>query len=165
MIWFILTVFIAYAFLFAYKTKTGSPYLPSTPQEIELALSYLKPGVHLADLGAGDGRLLFAALKRGAQEAWGWEIEPLIWLKGILKTFSLPQAQRKKLHLILGDMYRADLSKFDVIFIYQLERFNKRLAQKIKHEARPGTLVIANKYQVPSLTLKTKNHHLFVYEV
>ena len=48
---------------------TGAPYVPTERDRVErmLELAGVESGTMLADLGSGDGRILIAAARRGAQ--------------------------------------------------------------------------------------------------
>ncbi len=162
---FLAGVVLAYVVIFVYKTKTGSPYLPSKKVEIEKMLKYVGRGKVVADMGAGDGRLLIEAVRAGAREAWGWEIEPLVWLKGKLKIKREKANIRDKIHLKWGDMWQADLSKVDVLLVYQLEKFNQRLAEKCKREMKSGTIVVANRYPIEGLKLWRREGNVLVYRL
>lgn len=159
--WIALLVFVVYSVIFVYKTKTGSPYIPSKDKQIKKMVTYIKKGDVVADMGAGDGRLLIAAIKAGAKEARGWEIEPVVWLRGWFNIRKLGLNDR--VSLVLGDMWRGDLSKYDVVFVYQLERFSERFVEKCKKEMKPGSIVVANTYPLKGLPLHKRNKELFIY--
>ena len=165
MVHVLIVLFVLYAVLFVYKTKTGSPYLPSKEKDIERMLKYVKRGSVVCDMGAGDGRLLKAAIKKGAKEAWGWEIEPLVWFIGNLRVKKEEKKIERKTHLMLGDMWKVNLAKFDVVFVYQLERFADKFAIKCKREMKPGSIVVANTYPIKKLNLWKKDGEIFVYRI
>ena len=52
--------------IFGFVIFFGAPYLPTTTRQIEAALKLLKlkKGEHLLELGAGDGSVALAALKK-----------------------------------------------------------------------------------------------------
>lgn len=164
MFWYLVAVIlILYAIIFVYKTKTGSPYVPSNLFQIEILTKYIKDGDVVADMGCGDGRVLIASIEAGAKRAEGWEIEPLIWLKCKLNIGRYNN--RDKIVLKYGDMWKADLGKYDVVFVYQLEQFSNRFVEKAKLEMRKGALVIANTYQLKGLTMIAKDGPLLVYKI
>jgi len=57
------------------------PYAPTRKQAIEQAFDLLEVGKDavVVDLGAGDGKVLLEANKRGAR-AIGYELSPIMWL-------------------------------------------------------------------------------------
>jgi len=165
--WIVLgSLSLAYSLVFIYKTKTGSPYLPSEMQVIKKIKNWLPQEVKVCDFGAGDGKLMRVLAKdRRVKEVWGWEIEPLIWLKGWWQMKQLNQQEKKKVHYYWGDMWRINLEQFEVLVVYQLEKFNIKLAQKCKQEMRPGSLVIANTYPIKGLNLKKRDGQIYIYQI
>lgn len=67
--------------LFLLTVLFGAPYVPTKSADIKSALELLdlKPNEVLIDLGAGDGRVMIAAARRGWQTV-GYEINPILWL-------------------------------------------------------------------------------------
>lgn len=157
----LLAVLFLYLLIFVYKTKTGSPYIPSKDKQIKKMVAYIKKDDVVADMGAGDGRLLIASVEAGARESHGWEIEPIVWLNGWLNIRKL--GLNDQVNLVFGDMWRADLSRYDVVFVYQLERFSERFVEKCKKEMKPGSIVVANTYPIEGLALEKRDGKLFVY--
>ena len=156
-------VLVAYAALFVYKTKTGSPYVPSGDEHIKRLMKYVKKGMDVADLGCGDGRVLIEAARHGAKRADGWEIEPWVWIDSRFRIHDSRMGNKVKTYF--GDMWTADLSPYDLIFVYQLTRFAKRFREKILRECRPGTIVVANTYPIPGLPYPKTDRQLWVYEI
>jgi len=153
---------VAYAGLFIYKTKTGSPSLMSKQAEITRLSKYIKPGMRVADLGCGDGEVLRALAERGARGE-GWEIEPWYYLRAICANLKEKTGNKVKIHW--GDMWRARLSRFELVYVYQLTRYSERFAKKCQREMRPGTLVVANTYPIHQLKLAKKDGKLFLYRI
>lgn len=164
MFWWIFGILaFLYAVIFVYKTKTGSPYVPSNHFQIEVLTNYIKKGDVVADMGCGDGRVLISLIKAGARQADGWEIEPLVWLKA---WYNVRLAKMEsKIDVKLGDMWRADLSKYDVVFVYQLEQFAPKFVEKAKREMKSGSLVIANTYPLEGLSLVQSDGPLLIYKM
>ena len=162
-LYFLAGILILYAVLFVYKTKTGSPSVMSRPEHVERFMKYVRSGIKVADLGCGDGSVLIEAVKHGAASGDGWEIEPLVWLDSRFKIHDLRMGNKVKTHF--GDMWGADLSPYDLIYVYQLTRFAKRFREKIQRECRPGTIVVANTYPIPGLSNPRRDGELWVYEI
>lgn len=162
-IYFVAAITIAYALIFIYKTKTGSPYLPSGDEEIIRTLRGMKKGSVVADLGCGDGRLLIEAVKAGAKEAHGWEIEPAVYVKALQNVRQA--GLQGKVFIHFGDMWRAPLGRFDVVFIYQLERYAKRFVKKFRKEMSPEAVVVANTYPLRELKPFKTDGKLYFYRV
>jgi len=154
---------IAYIALFMYKTKTGSPYVASKDAHIRRLMKYIKRGMRVADLGCGDGRVLIEAVKHGAKQAEGWEIEPHVWL--LAKQEVRKEKLDDRVKVYFGDMWKADLSVYDLVFVYQLTRYSERFRKKCETEMKRGSLVVANTYPIEGLTLLKKDQELFVYQI
>jgi hypothetical protein len=81
----------------AYAAKIGAPYAPTFSAAINQAFDYIKLSQEdtLVDLGAGDGRLLIQAHRRGAK-AIGYELSPIMWLITWLRLILLPLSKNVK---------------------------------------------------------------------
>lgn len=159
----VILLIILYAVLFVYKTKTGSPSIMSTSEHRTRLVKHVKPGMRVADLGCGDGQTLIAMVQAGAKDGEGWDIEPLVWLKAQRNVLKSKLEDRVTVHF--GDMWRANLSSYDLVYVYQLDAYSARLSAKVRQEMRPGSLVISNTYELPDLTLEKRDGSLFVYRV
>jgi ribosomal protein L11 methylase PrmA len=126
----------------------GAIYFPTTPENVAAILAVLKvkPGEKVADLGSGDGRIVIALTKAGA-EAHGYETNPIL-------VYTSRKAIKKaglegKAFIHYQSFWRADLSKFDAIVVYGFPNFFEKLAAKIKKEMRPGSRIASNLFEFP----------------
>jgi cyclopropane fatty-acyl-phospholipid synthase-like methyltransferase len=156
-------VFVAYAVIFVVKTKTGSPSVWSKDSHIKHLLKYVTKGMKVADLGAGDGRVLIDMVQVGALSGEGWEIEPIVWAMAQREIRKQKLDDRIKVHF--SDMWQADLSQYDLVYVYQLTQFAPRFVAKAKREMKKGSLVIANTYPLEGLPILKTDHELFVYRM
>ncbi len=99
------------------------------------------------DLGCGDGRLLFAALEKGAGEVVGIDIDPARVLAS--NTAAKEKGLDGKATFIEKDVMEADLSGASVIFCYLLTTASAALKPKFEKELRPGTKVVMESFPVP----------------
>ena len=121
-----------------------------------LALASLAPGERFVDLGCGDGRVLAAAARRGAQVT-GIEFDP-----------SLADQARRRLaragldgRVVHGDIFEADIVA-DVIFAYLTPGTLQELTPRF--QAMPaGTRLVTLDFAVPDLEPErtTKTLHLY----
>ncbi len=157
---------LVYGVIFVYKTKTGSPYLPSENEEINVIIKHLPKQAKVCDFGAGDGRLMVKISEAKPKiEVWGWEIEPLIWLVNKQKLKKNKAYLEGRLHYQFGDMWQVKFDRFDVLVVYQLERFADRLAEKCKREMKPGSLVLANTYPIKGLREINRDGKIIIYRI
>lgn len=163
MMYFFGGLLLWYILIFIYKTKTGSPSIWSTDAHIARLTRYVKPGMKIADLGCGDGRVLISAVSKGAVRADGWEIEPAVWIAATFKVHKLKLHDAIKIHF--ADMWRADLSPYDLVYVYQLTRYAPRFVAKCRREMKPGSYVIANTYPLEGLPLEKRDNELYIYKI
>lgn len=154
---------VGYSVIFVWKTKTGSPSVWSKNQHIKRLVKYIKPGMKVADMGCGDGRVMVAAVKAGAEMAEGWEIEPAAYIAAKITVKKAKMQNQITVHF--GDMWGAKLGKFDLVYVYQLTRYAPRFAAKCKKEMRQGTIVVANTYPIVGLCEIARDKYMYVYMI
>src|SRR5690606_26664597 len=98
----ILFALLATGLLVGFVVFFGPPYLPTRKKSINSALDMLelKPGQTMLDLGAGDGRVLAAAARRGVN-AVGIELSPVWAGVAWLRTWRY----RKRVRIIWGNYF------------------------------------------------------------
>ena len=117
------------------------------------------------DLGAGDGRLLFTALQRGAGKAVGVELDPkrINEAKEVAKTKGLED----RINFLEADVMDVNLSEASVILCYLISSASEALKPKFESELKPGTRVIMESFPVPGWKpVRTENKgakHFFLY--
>jgi protein-L-isoaspartate O-methyltransferase len=143
--------------LVLYQMSRGAAFVPSHAKTVAkmMELANLKPGMQLADLGSGDGRIVIAASLTGAQ-AVGFELNPLLalWSRFKIKKLGL----ERQAHIKIGDFWNADFSQFDVVTIFGINYIMKKLEKKLLTELKPGAIVISNAFEFPTWK-KVKNEY------
>lgn len=164
----IFTPLLFWIVTFVYTSFRGSPYVPIKPERLETITQFIKPDDRVADLGAGDGRILTEAINRGAARAAGWELDALVYAIGRWHLFR-SNADQIKINYHFGDFWHADLSNFNVIYVYQMTKHLGAFKTKILPQLKKGTLIISPDYKIPGLKLhkKVKDGHrgLYLYKV
>lgn len=129
---------------------SAAPWLPTRRRDFQrlLDLAELKPGEKVYDLGAGDGRVLLAAIRAYSITAVGYEISILQYVVGYVKI--LLSGKYKQVKLIYGSLYRADLSTADVIILFLTPRGLAKLAPKLTAELRPGVRILTYVFPLPN---------------
>jgi ribosomal protein L11 methylase PrmA len=120
-------------------------YLPTPTDVVErmLDLANVRAGDLVYDLGSGDGRLVIAAAKRGAN-GLGVEIEPY-WLEESLRNAE----QAGVSHLArfeLTDACDLDLSPASVLVFYLGQSSMRSVAERLMRECAPGTRVVSHSF-------------------
>lgn len=143
----------------------GAVYYPSEKKNVETIVELLKikPGEKIADLGSGDGRIVIALAKAGA-EAHGYEINPLLVYE------SRKKIKREGLNglafIHYQSFWQADLSQFNAIAIYGLPNFFKKLGIKMRKEMKPGARVVSNMFEFPGWTAAQKTKEgVYLYKI
>lgn len=163
----ILQLLIAGFFLFlCLSFVTGGPFVPSSKRAVEamIHLADLVPGQTVIDVGSGDGRVLFAAAREGAN-AIGLEINPyLVWytrFRAILGPY------RGRVTVLWKNLWKADLSSADVVFVYLIPWRMEDLAEKLEDELKPGALVVSNSFIFPGwkIVREDRDHHVYVFKI
>lgn len=123
-------------------TLQGPFYCPVSEDRLEtlMKLAQIKPGMKVADLGSGDGRILLAVAQAGAT-AVGFEIDAGLIKQSRAKIKAA--GLEKKAKVLSESFWDADLSGYDLITIYCTQRFMPKLARKLEKELKPGTRVIS----------------------
>ncbi len=143
-------------------------WIPTPPEDVEgfFELVTVSPSDVVYDLGAGDGRLLFAALDKGAGRAIGVEMDPErvrlaredIGKKGLEDRFTFVES----------DVMDVDLSGASVVLCYLSTTASEALKPKLEAELKPGTRVVMETFSVPgwkpvrTFTRDYKQFYLYV---
>jgi len=97
------------------------------------------------DLGCGDGRILFTAIKEfRAKKAVGYELRRDLYKTAIKKVEE--QNLQKRITIFNDNLFEADISEADVITLYLTTSGNERLKPKLVEEAQPGTRVVSRSF-------------------
>ncbi|MZR31070.1 class I SAM-dependent methyltransferase [Sneathiella litorea] len=118
-----------------------------TTSEAILKLLPKKKGLHVTDLGSGlGGTLRYLAQKMPDARFTGLETAPLpfalSWMIGKI-------VGGRNLDYRFRDIFREDLSGYDVIYCFLSPVPMPRLYEKAKKEMKPGSLFISNSFEVP----------------
>lgn len=134
-----------------------APFVP-TPHHVVsrmVALANLGPGKHAVDLGAGDGRLLLAALDTGASVD-GVELSPVRYSNLLKRVAEHPGCGRAYIQQI--DIRNAALCDADAVFLYLLQSSNVALQPKLLAECKPGALIISHDFSMPDWQAEAVEH-------
>lgn len=141
-----------------------APYLPSQKKQINKIIKYIKENypkkdIKIAELGSGDGRIVVRLRKLG-YEAIGFEFNPVLVI--VSKVVALFKLRERKIFK-LKNVFNADLSEYDVLIVYGITNFNKKLEPKIKKELKKGGAVISNTFEFKNLKLVDEFDKILVY--
>jgi len=135
-----------------YLSWRHAPWQPTPAADLGRILQSLdlSPEQTFCDLGAGDGRMLVWVHAATGATCVGIEASPIPWLIGRLRL-ALQGTGRTSIRL--GDLYTADLSGFDAVYVWgtaysvSAPRFGRRMRQTL----RPGARLVSYHYPVYGL--------------
>jgi protein-L-isoaspartate O-methyltransferase len=162
----IIALHILLLFYFGYTLIAvfrGAPPIPSLSSTVKrmMRLAEIKPGEALIDLGSGDGRILLAASKLGAQ-CLGIEINPLlVWYTRIRACLS----KASSVSVRRTNLWKVDVSQADVVTIYMVPIFMQKLKEKLQAEMKPGSRIIAAVHPFPDWPPTAQEDNVFLYRI
>jgi SAM-dependent methyltransferase len=150
-----------------------APYVTSPQPVVDKMLreSGLKAGETIYDLGCGDGRILFSAVKNFNAKAVGVELSETLVRRTRDQSEALGISDQIK--VIQGDMMKVDLRDADVVALYLITEANDQLKPKLEKELKAGARVVSLEFKVrgwkPSKVEKVEAHRhpytIYVYEM
>lgn len=128
-----------------------SIFVGSDPTNVErmIRLAELRDDDRVIDLGSGDGRIVnAAALTNSKLEGLGVDIDPKLVAEatGAARKAGIDDRVR----FMRQNVFDADLSRVSVIFMWLWPEMQTMLRPKILAEARPGTRVVTNVWDLGS---------------
>ncbi|MCD6225964.1 methyltransferase domain-containing protein [bacterium] len=163
---FLLIIFLGaviFYLVYVFFIHEGPVYLPSSFSVAEkmMELAGVKKGMTVLDLGSGDGRILFAAAKRGAR-AIGYEIDPFLVLETRKKVKKMGLQKLVRVHC--QSFWKADFNQADVIAVYLLPKYMEKLEKLLKKRLKKKILVVSNFYRFPHQSPLLQKGRVILYE-
>jgi uncharacterized protein (TIGR03000 family) len=131
-----------------------------TPDDIVdemIKLGNVKDGDIVYEPGPGDGRVLIAAVKKGAKKAVGIELDPK---KATEAKENVAKAKLdKQITIIEGDALKdRDYSEATVVMLYMGNEFNNLLRPVLEKQLKPGSRIVSHRFVLgdwaPDKTIK-----------
>ena len=122
-------------------------WVPTPDELVErmLAMAQTKPDDYVIDLGAGDGKIAIAAVKKFGARSLGIEYNPdmvALAQRNATAAGVLGRAQVRQ-----GDIFATDFTQATVLTMYLLPSLNMRLRPQVL-AMRPGTRVVAHAFNM-----------------
>ncbi|XP_061881745.1 adenine nucleotide translocase lysine N-methyltransferase isoform X3 [Entelurus aequoreus] len=125
------------------------PYLPSNRDQTRNVMKLLEGRTGcLADLGSGDGRLVFAASSAGFK-CTGFEINAILlaYARTKARWTRVPSSQA---NFVKKDFWKTDLSKYNNITAFLAPGAMEVLGDKLLKELPDGALVVSCRFHFPN---------------
>ncbi len=124
-----------------------APWQPTPRAELARLMTALEltSGERFCDLGAGDGRIVAWLHDRTGADCTGIEASPLPWVVALLRLWRRPGAR-----VVFGDLYRADLSAYDAVYVWGVAYSvaTPRFGAHVRAAMRPGARLVSYHYPV-----------------
>lgn len=141
----------------------GASYEPSRIKIIHQMLKFSKPksSDKMVDLGSGDGKIVFEFAKKGI-ESHGYEINPVLvfWSKRKAKKLNL----QNKAFFHWKNFWKADISKFNIVTIFQFYHLMPFLERKLFAELPKGAKILSNKWKFPKIKPENQKGNVYFYK-
>jgi SAM-dependent methyltransferase len=135
------------------------PYVPTTKERVQLMmkLAGVQPGDKAFDLGCGDGRLVFAAGKLGA-DAVGYELSVPTFLIAKVRSLFFPNSSIR-----FGNYTKRGYRDADAIFCFLLSKPMEDFYREIWPTLKPGCRVVSNTFPIKPLTADCEEKGTYLY--
>lgn len=145
----ILMLFLAY--IVSILINFLSPYYTTSRKDIKelIEIFKLKKDSKFADLGSGDGRVIFSTFNKYKSITHGYEISPILLIGSRLLKF-LRYPFNNKIEVFEKSFFKEDLSLYNTIYCCLPEDILEILEKKFEKELSAGTHVFTYKYKLPN---------------
>lgn len=141
----------------------GAPYAPTKPKTVAAMIQQLniQPGDKAVDIGSGDGRLVIALAKAGA-EAHGYETNPMLvwWSRYLIKRAGVQD--RAFIHA--ESFWDISLSSFSVVTLFGMTHIMERLSEKLRTELPLHATIAVNTYILRNWEPDSTTDGIYLYK-
>ena len=137
----------AYSIGLLYSSIMGAPYVPTSKKHIDeiLKKANLDKGQTFMELGSGDGRLVRRAVQVYGVKGIGIDINSLLVL---LSRLLAARQHLKNIIFIRQNIFVADFSKADVLYLFLMPETIKKLLPKLEKELPRQSLIISHGFKI-----------------
>jgi SAM-dependent methyltransferase len=151
-----------------WKREPDVIFVPTPEPVVEamLDLAQVGPDDVVFDLGCGDGRIVIAAARRGARQAFGVDIDPDRIAEA--RVNARKAKVEDKVVFIEGDLFQQDLATATVITLYLLPQLNVKLMPKLL-QLPAGTRIVSHAFDMgdwkPDATREVAGKTVYLWTV
>ncbi len=126
-----------------------APFIPSPKEVVREAIEFsrVSPSDVFYDLGAGDGRVVFEAAKRGAY-CVAVEINP--YLVEVIREKARVLGLNDRVRVVEASFYDVYLGDATVVYIYLYRSVIEKLVDKFERELRIGARIVSLDFSIPN---------------
>ena len=150
----------------------GVPYVPLGKRQLQYVSENIKLNKtdKVIDLGCGDGRVLRLFEKMGVKVAIGYEVNFWAWFRGQIINFF----KKSKVKLYFKNFNKINIAEFNIVYLFLLPSYLKRLRIKLEKELQRGAIVISFGFEIdgwqPVETIYPNNNNkkldrIFIYQI
>jgi cyclopropane fatty-acyl-phospholipid synthase-like methyltransferase len=149
--------------------QLDAPFWSTPPELVEqmLDLAGLRPEDRLIDLGCGDGRIVLAAARRGAQ-ALGVDVDPQRVAEA--RSAAAREGLGRLATFRQEDLFETSLEEATVVTLYLIGYVNRLLEKRLRSRLHPGCRVVSHAFGIgswqPERTVETpERRRLYLWVV
>ena len=164
--WWIICFLLAFAILFSifflWPFLFGAPFEPTSEKKLKkmIKLARVRKGDRAVDLGSGDGRIVIALAREGA-EAHGYEINPFLVL---LSRYKIKKAGLKgKAFIHWKNFWKSNFRKYNIVMLFQFHTIMERLGKKLRKELKPKSRIVSYYWKFPNWRPSKKIENIRLY--
>ncbi len=137
-----------------------------TVVEAMLETAGVGPDDIVYDLGCGDGRIVVAAAKLGAQGV-GIDIDPQRIAEA--KERAEKEGVTDKVQFLEQDLFQSDIREATVVTLYLLPSLNVKLRPMLMEQLRPGTRIVSHDFDMgdwaPDKTVEVDGKTVYLWTI
>ena len=148
-------------------TVSLAPYVPSSEDVVTrmLEVAHVNRDDVVFDLGCGDGRILFSAVKKfRAKRAVGYELQENLY-QGVIEKITAERLEHR-VQVFNEDALTADLSEATVVTLYLTTSGNSKLKPKLS-AAQPSTRIVSHDFRIEGWSNTSqedfRGHTIYLY--
>lgn len=140
-------ILIFACFVCAEAKELDVPYVASPDKVVDLMMDQgdIGLGDFVIDLGTGDGRIVIAAVKRGAT-GLGVDLDAQLIQKA--RAGAKAAAVSDRLIFRVQDLFDTDIHRASVVTMFLNEKVNLKLRDTLLRELEPGTRVVSHNFDM-----------------
>ena len=164
--WWIISFLLLFALIFSifflWPFLFGAPFEPTSNKKIKkmIKLARIKKGDKAVDLGSGDGRIVIALAKAGA-EAHGYEINPFLVLLSRRKIKKAGLKGRAFIHW--KNFWNINFRRYNLVMLFQFHTIMDKLRKKLEKELKPKSRIVSYYWKFPKWKPIKKIENIYLY--